>query len=197
MSLYRPGHSLWHRLPAGPKTTLVTLIVLSVCLLPVTWTGAATAAAIAVACYLIPGMGLSELGRQLFAVRWLIAVTALGQFLFLGPERAVANTTRISAALVIGALIVLSTSATALLNALERGLKPLQWCGVDRQRVALLLVVTFTMVPVLARLAGEVRQAQQARGGRVSLRYFATPFLILALKHADSLGDALSARGVR
>jgi biotin transport system permease protein len=50
---------------------------------------------------------------------------------------------------------------------------------------------------VLARLAHEVRQAQHARGGRPSLRYFATPFLVIALKHADALGDALTARGVR
>ncbi len=197
LRLYRPGNGPWHRMPAGPKATLLILIVLAVCLLPVSWPGTLAAALIGTGCYTVRGIGLRELGRQLWAVRWAIAVTAAGQLLFLGPERAAANTTRVSAALVISALIALTTPVAALMDALERGLKPLDWLGVDRQRVALLLVVTFTMLPVLARLAHEVREAQHARGGQASLRYFATPFLVLALKHADALGDALTARGVR
>jgi biotin transport system permease protein len=197
LTLYRPGDGPWHRLPAGPKAAVLALIVLAVCLLPVSYPGTAAAAAIGLGCYAVRGIGLRELGRQLVAIRWAIAVTAAGHLLFLGPERAAANTTRVSVALVISALIALTTPVDALLDALERGLKPLDWLGVDRQRVALLLIVTFTMLPVLARLANDVRQAQHARGGRSSLRYFATPFLIVALKHADALGDALTARGVR
>jgi len=63
--------------------------------------------------------------------------------------------------------------------------------------VALLLTVTLTTVPALARLAGEVRDAQHARGARGGLRHFAVPFIVLASKHAFELGDALTARGVR
>ena len=46
-------------------------------------------------------------------------------------------------------------------------------------------------------LAGDVRDAQRARGGRGGIRTSVVPFLVLALKHADDLGDALTARGVR
>ncbi|GLY29265.1 energy-coupling factor transporter transmembrane protein EcfT [Kineosporia sp. NBRC 101731] len=197
LSLYRAGDSLWHRLPAGPKALLLMVIVLGVGLLPVSRPGPAVAAVIAVGCYAVPGVGLRELGRQLVAVRWAILVTAAGQLLFLGPERAAANTTRVGAALVIGALIALTTPVGALLDALEQGLKPLDRIGIDRQRVALLLIVTITMLPVLARLAHDVREAQRARGAPPGLRHFALPFLVVALKHADALGDALSARGVR
>jgi biotin transport system permease protein len=86
---------------------------------------------------------------------------------------------------------------SALLDTVERGLRPLTRFGVDPQRVALLLTVTLSTIPVLARLAGEVRDAQRARGARASLRFFVVPFLVVALKHADELGDALTARGVR
>nr|WP_269327750.1 energy-coupling factor transporter transmembrane protein EcfT [Kineosporia mesophila] len=197
MSLYRAGYSPWHRLAAGPKALLLIVIVLGVSLLPVSWPGPAVAAAIAVGCYAVPGIGLRELRRQLVAVRWAIGVTAAGQLVFLGPGPAAANTTRVGAALVISALLALTTPVGALLDALERGLKPLDHLGVDRQRVALLLIVTITMLPVLARLAHDVREAQRARGAPPGLRHFAMPFLVVALKHADALGDALTARGVR
>ncbi|MGO2362398.1 MAG: energy-coupling factor transporter transmembrane protein EcfT, partial [Brachybacterium tyrofermentans] len=62
---------------------------------------------------------------------------------------------------------------------------------------ALVLAVTLNTLPVLAGLARDVRETQRARGGGQSLRHFAMPFLVLALKHADALGDALTARGVR
>ncbi len=99
--------------------------------------------------------------------------------------------------MVLAALLVLTTRVTALLDAIERGMAPLAHLRVDPQRVALLLTVTLSTLPVLARLAHDVQEAQRARGGRASLRLFAVPFLVVALKHADQLGDALTARGMR
>jgi biotin transport system permease protein len=63
--------------------------------------------------------------------------------------------------------------------------------------MALTLTVTLTTIPVLAAVAQQVREAQRARGARAGLRSFAIPFLVMSLKHADELGDALTARGVR
>ena len=50
-------------------------------------------------------------------------------------------------------------------------------------------------VPVIAALAGEIRDAQQARGLTASPRAFAVPLIVRALRHADALGEALVARG--
>lgn len=202
LTLYRPGDSWLHRMPAGRKTVLLLVAVLGVLLLPSAWWTAAAAAAIGVAAYAAAGLGdgmlgMRELGRQLFAVRWVIALTIAGQLIFLGPEAAVANTARVTASLVLAGLLVLTTRVTDLLDAFERGLRPLRRVGVDSERAALLLTVTLGTVPVLARLAGEVRDAQRARGARASLRTFVVPFLVVSLKHADQLGDALAARGLR
>jgi biotin transport system permease protein len=197
LTLYRPGDGLLHRMPAGPKLLVVLVLVLAVSLLPSAWWAAGVAAAVPLIAYPVAGLGLRELGRQVVAVRWLIVVTLACQLLFLGVEAAVANTVRVTAAVVLAGLLVLTTRVTDLLDAVERGLGPLRRLRLDPQRAALLLTVTLGTVPVLARLAGEVREAQRARGGRASLRTFAVPYLVLALKHADQLGDALSARGVR
>ena len=197
VTLYRPGNGPWHRLRAGPKTALLLLIVLGVCLLPAAWWAAGVMAGVCLACYALPGAGMRELGRQLGTVRWVVGLTLVGQLVFLGPESAVANTTRVAVACTLAALLALTTPATALLETMERAMQPLAWLRVDPQRAALTLSVTLSTLPVLAGLARDVREAQRARGGGRSLRHFALPFLVLALKHADELGDALVARGVR
>ena len=202
LSLYRPGDGILHRMAAGPKLLLVLALVLAVSLLPSRWWAAAVAAGVVVVVYACAGLhdgwlGMRELARQTLALRWLIVVTLALQLVFLGPEAAVANTTRVTAAVLLAGLLSLTTRVTDLLDAVERGLRPLDRLRFDSERAAVLLTVTITTVPVLARLAGDVREAQRARGVRPGVRFFAVPFLILSLKHADQLGEALSARGVR
>lgn len=202
LSLYRPGDGILHRMPAGPKLLLLLVLVLGVSLLPSRWWAAAVAAGVVVVVYACAGLrdgllGMRELARQTVALRWLIVVTLALQLIFLGPEAAVANTTRVTSAVLLAGLLSLTTRVTDLLDAVERGLRPLDRLRFDSERAAVLLTVTITTVPVLARLAGEVREAQRARGARPGVRFFAVPFLILSLKHADQLGEALSARGVR
>ncbi len=55
--------------------------------------------------------------------------------------------------------------------------------------------LTLTMVPVVAGLAQRVRDAERARGVRLGVRSV-VPLLVLTLRHADQVGDALAARGV-
>ncbi|AZS44592.1 Energy-coupling factor transporter transmembrane protein EcfT [Microbacterium oleivorans] len=196
LTLYRSGTGPWHRMPAGPKTLLLLLLVLGVSLLPASWPAAAIAAAVCLACYVVPGVGFRELGRQVWGLRWLVVVAFGIPCIFLGVEAATVGTVRIVVAVVLAGLLSLTTPVAALLDVVERALRPLRVIGVDATRVALLLVVALGTVPTLTRLAREVRVAQRARGAR-GIRIFVVPFVVLALRHADDLGDALSARGVR
>ncbi|AJW78956.1 energy-coupling factor transporter transmembrane component T family protein [Clavibacter michiganensis] len=196
----RPGRL--ERMPAGPELIALMVVVLGVSLLPSTWWGAGTAVAVAVVAFAVAQLGdgllgMRRLAGQVRAVRWLMLFTLVSQLVLLGPEPAVANTARVTSAIAIAGLLVLTTSMTELLGGIERGLGPLRRLGVDTERISLLLTVTAGTVPVLARLASEVREAQRARGARPGLRTFVVPFLVLSLKHADQLGDALTARGVR
>lgn len=202
LTLYKPGTGWLHRMPAGAKLLVILSVVLAVSLLPSQWWSAAVAAAASLLGYALAGLGpglhgIRELGRQVYAVRWVIAITAASQLVFMGPEPAVSNVARVTAAIVLAALLTLTTRVTALLDAIERGLLPLERLGLDPGRIALLLTVTISTIPVLGRRASEVREAQRARGARNNPRTFVVPFLIVALKHADELGDALTARGVR
>jgi len=199
LTLYRPGSGWLHRMPVGPKFLLLFGVVLGVSFLPPLWWAAGAALATSFIAYAVAGLqgGIREYGRQLVSLRWVAVLTAVSQLIFLGPEPAVANTARVVAVVAIAALLVLTTPLSALLDAVERALRPLDRLRVDSERIALLLVVTISSLPALIRLAGEVREAQRARGSRAGPRTFVVPFLIVALKHADELGDSLTARGVR
>ena len=197
LSTYRPGHGWLHRMPAGPKLVGLAVVAVALAALPSVWVTVPLASGVAVALFVASGVGGRELGREAWSLRWIVVVTVVGQLVFLGPEAAAANTARVVAALLVAGLVPLTTPVSAMLDALERGVQPLRRVGVDPARVALLWTIALTTIPVLARLAAEVRDAQRARGLRPSLARGALPFLVLALRHADDLGDALAARGIR
>ncbi|MGZ0068300.1 CbiQ family ECF transporter T component [Microbacterium arborescens] len=197
LTLYRPGDRGWHRMPAGPKTAILLLLVLGISLVPSSVPAALGGALFALTCYAVPGTGWRELGRQVWTLRWLLVVSFAGQAVFLGLEPAVLGTVRVAVAVLLAALLALTTPVTALLDLFERALRPARRVGVDAERMALLLVVALGTVPTLARLARDVRDAHRARGAGRGIRSSVFAFIVLALKHADDLGDALTARGVR
>lgn len=194
-ALYRPGDTLLHHIPAGPKALGLTLAVLAISVLPSTWWASATALTAAASGYLLTGPGTRQLAIQTYGLRWVAPIMLGGQLIFLGPEPAATNTTRVCAAILLASLLAITTPVTDLLDAAERGLRPLHRLGIDPQRASLLLTTTLSTLPALARLSHEVREAQRARGAR-GLRTFTMSFTVLALKHADQLGEALAARGV-
>jgi biotin transport system permease protein len=97
----------------------------------------------------------------------VIVITFGAQLIFLETEPAVANISRVLAALLIAGLLVLTTRIADLLDALERALRPFARIGVDAERVALILAVAITTVPVLVRIGAGVREAQKVRGAGV------------------------------
>jgi biotin transport system permease protein len=196
LSLYRPGTGWLHRAPAGPKALIIMLLVLVVSLLPSNWSTVGIAVALPFVCYAVSGLGWLEFFRQVVALRWVITIALVVQVIFLPFDAAIANTSRILAAILIANLVVLTTRLAALLDAVERGLRPLRRLGVDPERVALVLALGITTIPMLGLLASGVREAQRARGVRTSFIGFTIPFLVVALKHADELGEALTARGI-
>ena len=95
----------------------------------------------------------------------------------------------------LAALVTLTTRTTALVDVVVTTARPLRRIGVDPDRVGLIVALGIRCVPVVLSLAAEVRDAQLARGLTASPRAFAVPLVVRALRHADSLGEALVARG--
>ena len=195
IALYTPGTSPLHRMPAGPKVLVFMAITLTISLTAGLLWSLLLAVLLVCVGYLLSGLGVRQLARQVVAARYLVAVMLITQLIFLPPLVAVANTGRVLAVVVLAALVSLTTRVPALIDATERALGPLRRFGVNPASVGLLLALTITTIPVIAAFATTIRDAQRARGVPVRLVTFTVPLLIMSLKHSDDLADALAARG--
>ncbi|MGO1544278.1 MAG: energy-coupling factor transporter transmembrane component T family protein [Gulosibacter sp.] len=196
ISLYRPGHSILHRAPAWVKLALLALIALVISLWAQDWWVLGAIGMLVGTGFLATGFGIGEFWRQCVALRWLVLIMVIPQLIFLGPELALINTTRVCIVVLLAALVTLTTPMAALLDVIERLVSPLARFGVSPTKVGLLLSLTITTIPVIANLFGQIREAMLARGGpRMSFR-IVLPLLVASLQHGDQLADALTARGV-
>lgn len=195
LGLYRPGSSVIHRLPAGTKLLALFVLALAVSVPPPTVWLLGGLTFLVIALYVVAGLGFLELGRQVVMIRWLILVVTIAGLLFLPLSDVLANVTRMVLVIVLAGLLTLTTRTSAILDAFERALSPLRRFGVDPRRISLVLALAIRTVPVIAGFARQLGDAQRARGGRVSVRAYVVPLLVLSLRHSDDLADALVARG--
>ncbi|WP_226900587.1 energy-coupling factor transporter transmembrane component T family protein [Nonomuraea phyllanthi] len=192
---YVHGSSPLHRLPPAAKLGLLALACTGLVLLgsPLALAGAAVVVA---GLYAVSRVGVAAAWAQIRPVRWFAVALFAMQWAFVGLEGAVSTTLRVVLAVALAGLVTLTTRTSDMMAALERLLSPARFVGLDPFRLSLLLSLTIRSVPVVAALATRVREAQRARGVERSLRAFAVPLVVSSLRHADALGEALSARGL-
>ncbi len=194
VGLFVPGESVVHRTRPGVK-----LATLAVGLTLVTLAGSVPAVLAGLAVVAAVG-ALARLGGRvvLAPVRslvWVLGALGTVQLWLSGWRTAVVVCGSILVAVLAANLVTLTTRTQDLLDALVAALGPLRRFGIHPERVGLLMSLVIRTVPVLARIAGEVREARIARGAQRSARALAVPMVIRTVRHADRLGEALVARG--
>ena len=196
IGLYRPGHSLLHRLPAGWKLLLLMVGVIAVIALVRRPVDVAVAAGVVAVLFGIGGIGPRTALAQIRPLFWMIAIIAVFQVIITSPARAVVVCGILVVTVAAASLVTLTTRVTAMLDVCGRVLEPLRRFGVDPDRIGLLLALTIRLVPLLTGIVHEVSDARKARGLQWSMTALATPVVVRALRTADALGDSLVARGV-
>ncbi len=195
LGLYHPGGSPVHRARPGAK-----LLVLGAGLFALT--AASSPAAVVIGAFVVSAVGaLARLpwrvvAAQVRSLRALLVLLAASQWWFSGWRAAVVVCGTVTVSVLAAALVTLTTRTTDLLDTVVAACRPLRRFGVDGDRVALVLALTLRAVPVLAEIVTQVHQARLARGAHRSVRAFAVPVTIRAVRYADRLGEALVARGV-
>ncbi len=192
---YRPGTTLLHRIPAGPKLALVAAWSMLVVLTK----GWQAAAACLVVALLIAAWARLGLRRTLKAARGLLimlAIVSVFQIWQRGWEVAVAVTGDLLALFVVALAFTATTPVDGLLTAIERGLQPFRPIGVKPERVALAFSLVLSSLPRLLEIAKETRSAAKARGLERSPRALLVPFAIRSVAGALETGAALHARGL-
>jgi biotin transport system permease protein len=195
LGLFVPGRSLVHRAGPGAKLLVLVLAGAASFLVRQPWQ-AASALALVVAGYLVAGLSPRVLLRQARPLLWLLLAVGGVHLLVTGWQQALVITGVILALVLLAGLVTLTTRTTDLVDTVVRAVRPLRRVGVEPERVGLLLALAIRSVPVVAAIAGEVRDAQRARGLSTDPRAYAVPLIIRSLRHADALGEALVARGV-
>lgn len=195
LGLYLPGRSLVHRTPGGVKLLLLVACGVGSLLLHEPWQ-VGVALLLVVVLYAVAGLPPRVLARQLRPLLWIGLFTAVFHVLVNGWQRAVVVVGVLAVLVLLAALVTLTTRTTDLVDAVVVACRPLRVVRIDPERVGLLIALGIRCVPVVLGLAQEVRDAQRARGLTSSPRAFAVPLLVRSLRHADALGEALTARGV-
>lgn len=196
ITMYRSGTSPLHRIPAGLKLVGFIGVSLVIAATGTSVWGVVAASVVVIVGYAIAGLNARVVANQIVGVRWVILFMLVPQTLFLPALDAVTNTARVTLIVLLAALFTLTTRIPDLLDATERAISPFRRFGVRPEAVALALSLTVTSIPVIGGFAATVRDAQRARGIPAHRLIFAVPLLIMSLKHADDLADAVSARGI-
>lgn len=193
IGVFHPGTSLVHRTPALVKLGLLAAIVTVIAVqTSLAWLGAASV--LVVGLFVVARVPFALASRQVVPILWVLAFAVPVQVIFGGWEAAAVMAVRLVLAVALAAIYTLTTPVMATLDAMQALLRPLRrW--VDADRVGLALALTIRCVPLLAELVREVLEARKARGAEGSLRALAVPVIVRALRTAEHLGEALTARG--
>jgi biotin transport system permease protein len=195
VGLYRPGGSLLHRIPVGPKLFGLAALSLTIVLvrsMPASWVFLAVALAIAAA----GRVDVRTLARATRAVLVLAVVVAALQWVFYGRDKAIETLVDLVALALAAVVVTATTPVNAMLDAIIRWITPLRRVGVDPDRVALTFALAVQALPGTVALALETRDAARARGLGRHPRAFLTPFVVRVVARAHETGDALQARGL-
>ena len=194
LSLYVPGDSCVHRLPAGAK--LLVLCAASAALFAVSGVAVHAGELLVVAgLYRVARLPWRDTLHQLRpALIFLVPIFVFHAFLtdwVLGLETVL----RIVVLLLLAVLVTLTTSLSDMIDVIERVARPLRHAGINPSKVGMMLSMVIRFIPLMMKEAREILEAQRARGLDRSAIALLVPLLIKTLKMADDLSDAIEARG--
>ena len=127
-----PGSSVLHRVPAGPKLVGLAAVEVAVALAVRTPAAVAVAAVATVAAYALAHVPVRTAVRMLRPIGVIAVLVGAAQWVYAGPERAVVVAGQLVVAVALAVLVTVTTRTSALLDAVERGLRPLRRVGWTR-----------------------------------------------------------------
>lgn len=192
-SLYRAGDSALHRASPGLKLALLPIAGTALFLVPSAWLSGAALALVLLA-YPLAGLKWSALLGQLRSILLVVAVVAVAQLWFGGVEVALLFALRLTALLLLAALVTLTTRTSDIVAVLDRALRPLEPFGVDPRKVSLAISLTFRFLPLVSGVVADIREAQAARGVERNVLRLAVPVIVRLLKTSDEIAEAIDAR---
>ncbi|MCZ4429732.1 energy-coupling factor transporter transmembrane protein EcfT [Agrobacterium sp. SOY23] len=196
-SLHVEGSGWLYRV--SPRIKLLTLMGFSVALF-LTRDLLLLGSAVGLAALILRETRLSfrEIGLRLRPVMLTILLVAAFSYLLLPTQDATVNLLRLTALAFLATAVTITVSISQFMDEITRAAAPLERLGLVKAAdigLAVGLVVRF--VPEIVNRYHAVRDAHRARGLPVRMATIIVPLVIMTLKDADAIADAIDARGFR
>ena len=189
ISLYRPGNSLLHRIPAGWKILglFATLTAVSV------WGRSLIGSAVVVigflALFATARFGVRVLLNQLWQMKFLLLLVVVPQLFFAGVEKGIYNSVVVISSILLAGLVTLTTKTSDIVSLIER---------LSRSKsFAFLMALSVNSIALVMGFSKSITEAGLARGVRRSAIGQVVTLFVVALRFADDYAEALAARGVQ
>ncbi|SHM86459.1 energy-coupling factor transporter transmembrane component T family protein [Roseibium suaedae] len=194
ISLYLPGASWCHRLPARLK--LILLAVVSMAVFPVQdfWILSALLALTLLA-YSSLGKGGLQQVKALRPMGAMLAIIFLLHAVTGDWREGVVTIERLTALILLANLVTITTRMDDMMEAVMPLFAPLSWLGLSPRKPALAVTLVLRFAPVLLSVYSSLREAYQSRSGKRTSWRLMGPFMLQALAMADNVAEALTARG--
>lgn len=192
---YRPGSTLLHRLPAGPKLGLLAVFGIATVAVPGPWP-AVGLLALAVVLAAWAGMPLRSTARSLRPLLLVVVVVTAFQVWQQGWPTAIHVVAGLVASVLAALVFTATTAVDEMLDAITRGMGPFRRFGVNPERFALAFSLVLRAIPGIMEIAHETRAAAKSRGLERSPRALLVPMAIRTVAQAYETGAALHARGI-
>ncbi|WP_088157553.1 energy-coupling factor transporter transmembrane component T family protein [Achromobacter xylosoxidans] len=192
--LYVAGDTWLHRLPAWLKLLVLMAAGAGLFLLrDPRWLAPAFLAAAALVWS--TGVAAATVWRQVKGLAWVLLAVGLFTAWFQGGMEALAVLLRVGAMVALALAVTLATRTSDLIAVCEKALMPLERMRlVDAGKVALALALALRFVPEIWRNFQEIREAQAARGLGSNPVALIVPLIVLTLKRAQEVSEAIDAR---
>ncbi|HEV7368165.1 energy-coupling factor transporter transmembrane protein EcfT [Arenibaculum sp.] len=193
LGLYFHADTPIHRLPPGVK--VASLVVVGTAMFALSdWRLLLGCLAAVLALYALARIPWRQAASQARPALWLLLAIFVVQVLVDGWAAGFVAILRFAILIQLAALVTMTTRASAMIEAIEAGLRPLAVLGIDPGKVSLALSLALRFIPVVSAVTREVREAQEARGLNRSIVALAVPVIVRTLKMADDVADAIEAR---
>ncbi|WP_346907299.1 energy-coupling factor transporter transmembrane component T [uncultured Roseibium sp.] len=194
ISVYLPGTSWLHRMPARLK--LLLLAALSMAILPVQdplVLGGVFAAVLAFYATLGP-QGLKQV-RLLRPLASLLLIIFLLHGIGGSWMEGLVAVMRLVSMVLLANLVSVTTRMDDMLEAVMPLFYPLKIFGVSPKKPALAVTLVIRFVPVLLSVYSSLAEAYRARTGKRGSWRLVAPFALQALRLSENVAEALTARG--
>jgi biotin transport system permease protein len=196
-SLYVTGHSWLHRISPATKIGFLALFSVALFLTRDYWL---LGLGLIFASFVLSQVRISfrEAIRRLTPVMITIVAVAIFSAVFATVDQAIVTLLRLTSLTVLAAAVTATVSIAEFMAVITEAARPLEKLGlVNAADIGLAVGLVIRFIPEILARYQALRDAHHARGVKLRPQTVIVPLIILTLKDADAIADAIDARGIR